>query len=299
MKAIQILALSLSTLGILLSTRVESQQLPNVGFENWEEKTFNGTNYRNPAGWFTLNPLKAFGYEETTFESLDAEIGKSAVMLETVVGPFNTIPGLLTLENILGQNGMPNIENNRIPFQNLPAGFTFYYKSGPELGDANVIFMMLSKWKNGKRDTIGIASFEIDSAVEKYTYAVVPTVYFINNELPDSMSFIVSSSKNGFSPIAGSWFLVDQLQFFYTDGLAEQLAKKLTIYPNPVSESISIGGLIKDKNYSIYNVLGQLVMSGSTENSKVFGLNQLNNGNYILHLFDEAGQSYHHFNLNN
>lgn len=299
MKTIQFLAMSLSAIGILLSTRVASQQLPNVGFENWEQKTFNGTDYLSPVGWFTLNPLKAFGYEETTFESLDASIGKSAVMLETMIGPFNTIPGLLTLENILGDNGMPNVENNRISFQNLPAGFTFYYKSGPELGDANVIFMMLSKWKNGKRDTIGIASFEIDSAVEKYTYAVVPTVYFINNELPDSMSFIVSSSKNGFSPIVGSWFLVDHLQLFYADGLAEEATKKLNIYPNPASEYIQIGGLNKDKNYSIYNLMGQLVMNGRTENSKVFGLNPLNNGNYILHLFDESGQSYHHFNLNN
>jgi hypothetical protein len=281
------------------SNALFGQQLPNVGFEDWEQKTLNGVQYLEPQGWFTLNALKAFGYEESTFESSDAMVGKKAVMLETLVGQFNTIPGLLTLKSILGENGMPNVDNNRIPFQHLPAGISFYYKSGPEIGDTNVVFMLLSKWNNGKRDTIGIASFEIGSAVDKYTYAVVPTVYFINNELPDSMSFIVSSSKNGFSPIAGSWFLVDQLQLFYTDGFQEQAGKRLKLYPNPASEMMNIDGLNKDMNFNIYNLLGETVLSGSTVNSKVFGLNQLNNGNYILHLYNNAGQSYHHFNINN
>jgi hypothetical protein len=294
LRRLPILACLILSAGVLFG-----QQLPNVGFENWESKTLNGTKYQEPQGWFTLNALKAFGYEESTFETNEAKVGEKAVMLETLVGPFNTIPGLLMLNNILGQNGMPNVDNNRIPFQHLPAGITFYYKSGPEIGDTNVVFMLLSKWKNGKRDTIGIASFEMDSAVENYTYAVVPTVYYINNELPDSMLFIVSSSKNGFSPVAGSWFLVDQLQFFYTDGLHEQTHKKLKLYPNPASEIMSIEGLDKDTHFTIYNLLGKTVLSGSTENSKVYGLNQLNNGNYILHLNDNAGQSYHHFNINN
>jgi len=285
-------------IGLLLGFKISAQQLPNIGFENWESKTFNNITFQQPQGWFTLNQLKAFGYEETTYESSEAKVGIKAVMLETIVGPFNTLPGLLLIQNILGQDGMPDLEKNKVPFQGLPGGFSFYYKSGPEVGDANVILMVLTKWKNGKRDTIGIASFETDSTVDNYTYAIVPVIYQIENELPDSMSFIASSSKNGFSPVAGSWFLIDQLQLFYTDALKEQNASKLKIYPNPVNEMVCINGLKNDLNFKIYNAQGSLVMSGKTKDSKVFGLNQLINGNYFLQLSDETTNSIHQLIIN-
>jgi len=280
-------------LGILYAGISNGQaQLPNSGFEIWETRNFIGTNYQSPQGWYTLNQLKAFGFEETTFESSNAKVGSKAVILETMLGPSTTIPGLLTIQNMLGITGIPDIEKNRIAFTSRPKSIMFWFQSFPEPGDANVVYMLLTKWVDGKRDTIGEASFEIDSIVSNYREASVLFNYY-SSLAPDSMSFIASSSKDGFSPTAGSLFLLDDLRLTYSNAINEVSQNQFVIYPNPCSETLQIRGLKDEVDYAIYDMLGNLVKEGKTIASSIFGLNQLASGNYIVNLSTSQSNSFH------
>jgi hypothetical protein len=283
---------------MMTNKSIGQTQLPNSGFEIWETKTFNGTNYEDPQGWFTLNQLKAFGFDETTFESSLAKVGSKAAILETMLGPSTTIPGLLTVQNIIGINGFPDIEKNRVAFNGRPNSIEFWYQSFPEPKDANIVFMLLTKWVDGKRDTIGFASFEIDSIVASYTEANVPFEY-VSGLTPDSMSFIASSSKDGFSPIAGSLFMLDDLRLTYSNAIREHEQNRLTFFPNPCTETIFVTGLKEEVNYTIYDLTGNLLKEGVTLASKVYGLNQLASGNYILKLSSKQSSSFHRIIINN
>ncbi len=283
---------------LMINNSIGQAQLPNFGFENWETKTFNGTNYQDPQGWYTLNMLKAFGFEESTFETSNAKVGSKAVMLESMLGPTTSIPGLLTVQNIIGINGLPDIEKNRVAFNGRPNSILFWYQAFPEPKDANIVFMLLTKWIDGNRDTIGFASFEMDSNVSSYTEANVPFVY-VSDLTPDSMSFIASSSRDGFSPIAGSLFMLDDLKLTYSNSVHEHSQSQLTLFPNPCKETLYINGLIEEANFTIYDLTGNLVKEGATVASKVYGLNQLASGNYILKLSSKQSNSFHRIIINN
>ncbi|WP_445713373.1 T9SS type A sorting domain-containing protein [Flavobacterium sp.] len=56
----------------------------------------------------------------------------------------------------------------------------------------------------------------------------------------------------------------------------------ITIYPNPSSEFITISGINKKENYSIYNVLGAKINSGAVSNKEKLNIQNITNGIYFL-----------------
>lgn len=69
----------------------------------------------------------------------------------------------------------------------------------------------------------------------------------------------------------------------------ENFNEKLTIYPNPVQNIISIQNKIIGKlDYKIYNTAGQIVSSGNTIDKKI-NAEHLSIGSYILELIDKTG----------
>jgi hypothetical protein len=56
----------------------------------------------------------------------------------------------------------------------------------------------------------------------------------------------------------------------------------ITIYPNPSPEFITISGINKKENYSIYNVLGAEINSGTVSNKGKLNIQNLTNGIYFL-----------------
>lgn len=59
---------------------------------------------------------------------------------------------------------------------------------------------------------------------------------------------------------------------------------KLSVYPNPSNNYINISGLTKIQNYSIYNVLGLKIQSGSISNNEKVDIQNLKNGLYFIEL---------------
>lgn len=66
-----------------------------------------------------------------------------------------------------------------------------------------------------------------------------------------------------------------------------KLSHKITLHPNPSSEFIQLSGLTKTKKYTIYNVLGVKIQSGSVSNNEKIEVKTLSKGLYLLK-FDNA-----------
>ena len=62
---------------------------------------------------------------------------------------------------------------------------------------------------------------------------------------------------------------------------------EMAVYPNPTSAFVNITTNENVKNVSIYNVMGQQVMS--VNGSKVIDLRSLNNGTYVMRVQLENG----------
>lgn len=58
----------------------------------------------------------------------------------------------------------------------------------------------------------------------------------------------------------------------------------LKISPNPSVDRIQISGLTKSENYTIYNILGAQVITGSVFNNETIDIKNIANGMYILKL---------------
>ncbi|RCS28514.1 T9SS C-terminal target domain-containing protein [Polaribacter sp. WD7] len=74
-----------------------------------------------------------------------------------------------------------------------------------------------------------------------------------------------------------------------TLNLLEQTSNKyIQIYPNPTKDFIFVKGLSQIKNFSIYNTIGQKVMSGVISNMEMIETKNLSNGVYFLKLDNET-----------
>ena len=62
------------------------------------------------------------------------------------------------------------------------------------------------------------------------------------------------------------------------DNFAEEI--NLIIYPNPTSNILSVDGLYSKTKYKIYNLNGELIMTGKTD--KTIDISALIEGSYII-----------------
>lgn len=263
--------------------------LNNGGFETWATQN----TVSEPQGWYTLNSLSLLGYPETTTQISDAHSGSSAALLESKTGPFNDIPGLLTSALIINGNGMPDLNLARVPFTSRPKNLEFYYKYIPATGDSCIGLMVLTRWSVAEQrtDTIGIASFAIGDTVNTYTRIIVPFNY-INPLPPDSAMLIFSSSADGFAPVVGSKFYVDDFALGYETGLGDltNTLKHVFVFPNPASLQLTIGTQETDFTYSLSDLQGKVVLKGeSPSDKKAVNTGDLRSGLYLLEVRSKNG----------
>lgn len=270
-------------LGIGLFVKLQAQPFANKeSFENWD--TING--YAEPRYWHTLNALTMFGMDPGTTLSTDAYSGEYAVKLTSVAGRFNNASGILSSGQLLNQDFTPDFNNLKVPFNKRPTALKFYYKAQPVFSDTCALLMLLTKWDNTTQqtDTIGMAEFGVGSTVKSYTEANINFNY-LSNELPDSGMFIATSSLNGFDPIPGSTFIIDDLELVYTaNSIAKQTQQpNMHVYPNPATDILYVTGLDSDNiPYQLFNSHGQIIQTGILNNGNTINMMDVKNGIYIL-----------------
>lgn len=262
-------------------------QLNNSGFETWIQRNTGGFKYTDPDSWYTLNVLQQYGFDATTIQSSDAHSGNHAALLNSVSDPFGDIPGLLTVNNIIDVNGDPDLNLNFIAFKDRPSQVSFWFKSYPEIGDLSSMYCALTKWNSalGKRDTVAMASWEMDSTVSTYTKAIINFTYF-SSANPDSLTMIFSSSQDGFNPTPGSELYIDDIQMSYANGLNEWVPQVNTsLYPNPAGNQVRLMSDVLIEKVCIKDELGRTLSTQSIGGTdELVNLAHLPEGIYFFEL---------------
>lgn len=62
------------------------------------------------------------------------------------------------------------------------------------------------------------------------------------------------------------------------------LKNEVKLYPNPTSDFIAISGLTKTTNYTLYNILGKVVSTGTVANNQNLSVQHLPKGAYFIKL---------------
>tara|TARA_B100000768_G_C11213242_1_gene346968 strand:- start:3 stop:1085 length:1083 start_codon:yes stop_codon:yes gene_type:complete len=62
----------------------------------------------------------------------------------------------------------------------------------------------------------------------------------------------------------------------------DNIHEVIQLYPNPANEYIQISGLTENLDYKIYNILGQNILNGETQNMAKIDVHLINNGVYLI-----------------
>jgi hypothetical protein len=283
-KTILALAMMLSLTGLVKA----QQQLLNPGFELWDTLG----DYTQPSHWFTLNPLVQFGFDPTTSITTDAHSGNYAVVMESKGTAPQDLSGVLSTGPILTGSFEPDFEHLKIAFTSRPERLQFYYKSFPQGEDSSVLTMVLTRWNVSQQrsDTVAEADFFMADSIGIYTLANIEFEY--HSPLPpDSALMIMSSSADGFNPVEGTKFMLDDILLVYPTGINELSKLNLNIYPNPVKDLVTIDVAYHSTvTVELYDQTGRRVMQAvKTGNDHSLDVSALNSGIYFMVLRDENG----------
>jgi hypothetical protein len=276
---------------ILATTNFAQNPFNNGGFETWVDKG----DYQEPQYWYTLNSLVAFGYDQGSVSTTDAHSGANAAKLTSQSSQFQDIPGLLASGPVLSPSGDVDFSQIKFAFLSRPKSLVFYYKYAPADGDSCNFYMAFTKWNTSTQqtDTIGEASFQKGDSVNDYTKVEVDIDYYSSAQ-PDSAFMIITSSIDGFNPLAGSVLFIDDLAITYNTGVNNTyIIDVVTTYPNPVKDVLHIttkskGGL----KVRLTTLSGIEMLNFTTQKSESeIDLSGFSNGMYLFEITTDEGIS--------
>jgi hypothetical protein len=249
-------------------------QILNPGFE---EAGLVG----RPAYWssrteipFTCNNPQ--GFDSTMFQSLDAHSGNYALEIRNTTCDTSALFGFAVL--------MPDDTSfHGAPFTDRPSSFSLYCKFLADGGDVGIIGVSLEAYNSDS--VIGVAEVAINQEIPDYTLITLPFTYF-SNATPDLIR--IYFQINNFDTIvhAGSRFLVDDVSTLAT-GIDNTSVKNdlATLFPNPSVGTVTIKSIQTEPvQLTIYNSLGQQVLSNRVAVNTAISLDKLTVGIYLYTL---------------
>ena len=289
--------LSLFTVLILLSLNANAQ-IPNNGFENWENypDPDNQNNvYEKPNQWVGLLPDSPFDYSfsiEKNMDNYPAGTGQYSMIIkpDTAYGvdgaafSWDALPPGISMQN------MPP----GFPINYRPTSLYLYYKFLPANGDS--MRVACNFYTNGV--VIGGFDYNSPQIVPNWTLLNIPISYS-TSDIPDSATIILTTFYN--TQHNGSILYVDNLSFDtpitsvnggMNDGLPNSFAL-MQNYPNPFNSTTIINYSLPNTSIvtiNLYDVLGNEIATllkekKSSGNYKIeLNTNNLTSGIYYYQM---------------
>ncbi len=245
---------------ILISTTLNAQEIPNAGFETWEDEI----GYQEPEYWQSINSVTAaLGQVPVSADASDPYAGNYALKLETKSVFGLGLPGFVTLGafEIDLLNRKYSLSGG-VPYANRPGKFTGHFRYLPQGTDSCLVVAALFRNDGTQRDTVGGAFFSTKNTVEAWTEFSVDFEYF-SEEKPDSLNiYIISSASEEAS--AGTKLFVDELQLTGSAAINTLFNEHYAVWYNNARSAI----IIKNKTFSqekttakLYSIDGRLLLS--------------------------------------
>ena len=264
------------------------QVIQNSGFENWYTTT-NG--WEDPTDWTSSNST-VFGGDSAVFKTSDSYAGSYAAEIQTVTIGFAGLPyaGILVNGTIdFNQiNSIDDLIETGTPISFVPTELQGFYKyTQQNIGDSAYVRVIVKKYNllTKERDTVAWAEARLPAA-SSYTPLNISINELLPGVIPDSI-VIMFLSKHPDEQLATGLLIIDEISLFNPSGTddVDILISGMTILPNPTNGPVSLRELPKKElQYSVYNILGELVMdgkwSGSTEAK--LDLTDFENGLYFI-----------------
>lgn len=174
----------------------------------------------------------------------------------------------------------------QVPVYGVPLDFKFYYKYFPVNGDTAYAFVSVT---DSSGAIIGNAETFITGNTSAYTYSSTPITY-IPGSTPAFMSIQFHTSQPGGQTSYGTRLLIDDVEITSSTTVGEKEPSnknRLTIYPNPASEKISmnVDGFRAEK-IVIYDLQGKIVKQDNNNLTEI-QISDLPRGAYFLEVSGE------------
>ena len=263
---------------LLMINRTSAQQLENSGFEQWENV---GTGEEEPLSWSStktsdnssLNGLAPQVISRTT----DAHSGSYAAKLINKNVPFvNIVANGIVTNGIIHTTTNPqdsyvytdvNSSDHSQPFTSYPDSIVGWYKYVPQGNDVgNIQVLLHSSYGqlpiDASTSVIALAEFDFSSN-SNWTRFSTPFNYYptINNP-----AYILCNISAGDSTqaVANSELKIDDLELIYnTTTISSEETNSLHV--TYVNDLLQFSNVVKEFNYAVYNVQGQLMNIGKID----------------------------------
>jgi len=277
----------------LFALQTSAQTIPNASFDVWNTPV--GTSYQEPDLWSTSNAtLSQLGVaanvseETTTFHS-----APSAAKLTTtsLFGGAAIASGALSSGNIVYANQTLTF-NGGFHFTSRPGQLTGWFKYAPTGTDSCAVWVLLTKWNAGVRDTIAYGMMWENHPVNDWSQFAVTLNYNNSSDSPDTALIVALSSKRivAIGGVAGSTLWLDDLLFQFGAGIDNVgSAMPVNVYPNPAQNRLMLDVVPGQySNASVYDMTGRLVNTLTLQGNAV-DVSALNNGQYVVELRNRDG----------
>lgn len=284
-------------------------QLPNAGFEEWENE---GTPTMEPKNWSSIKTADALA--ALAPEVLSRDTGRNSnysVVLEVKSAFGIAANGIITNGRVHADmnpaNGYVFTDVNddqwNTPFSDRPDSIAGWYKYAPNDNDRGKVEVLLHTGDVGQlptnattvANTIGTARYDIENEASEWTRFSVPFEY-ISSDNPDYILVVVTS---GDSTIAktGSKLWIDDIQLIYNtedededEDISvkewENSSKYFSAFYNNGWINIRLDDAIIADSYQIIDINGRVIQNGIFKNNIPF--NQAK-GMYILQVITKKG----------
>lgn len=272
-------------------------QIPNAGFENWEQKTIFGTTFTDPVGWLSINYANAIeNIPAAATQTTDAYSGNFALKLTNTEGKDKLAASISTMK----LNGMEFID--KIPITSRVKSLKGYYKYS--YTDKDTCLISLSIYKNGS--AIGSGFLETSTITENYTAFEVPIEYSESDTtiIPDSAFILIQAAQNSnredFNE--GVTLYIDELSFEEGPTTAIRELKPtldVDLFPNPAQDFVTVSmKQIAKPTIEVYDITGKqytIEHSEVSPSTHEIHLDPLPKGMYFIKVM--AGSQYRTFRV--